>query len=161
MRKVMKKINFYCTHVSAVTLAALMLLTVTDVFLRFAFNKPVPGAFEMTEILIPVMVLFAAAYAHNFGDHVVIDIIYVKLPKVARWIISLVSTLIYLAIVVLICWRIYIHSGNLRIIGAETSQLHIPHWPVLLIGSIGMLMFVVTLIADLIFIIKDRGVLGE
>ena len=161
MRKIVKKVNFYLAHLSGVALFLLMLLTVADVVLRFTLNRPIPGAFEITEVVIPLMVLFAAAHAHDNGDHVVIDIIYERLPYIPKWIISFISTLIYLAIVVLIGWRLYVHSGNLRLFGAGTSQLQIPHWPILLLGTVAMVGYVVSLILQLFYLIWDRRVLGS
>ena len=143
-------------------LLALLLLTVADVFLRRFFNYPIRGSYELTaEILIPLMVFLAGAHAHDYGDHVVVDIIYEKLPFLAKWIISLIGHLIYLGLIVLLCWRLFVHSGNLREVGAWTSQLEIRTWPILFIGAISMLGYIVSLVFELGAIIFKREVLGS
>ena len=43
-------------------LMVMMSLTVVDVFLRFVFNKPIVGAYEMSEFMMVILVFFALAY---------------------------------------------------------------------------------------------------
>ena len=162
MRKFSKKINYYCTHAGALVLLALLLLTVADVFMRYVFNTPIRGSYELTaEILIPLSVFLAGAHAHDSGDHVVVDIIYEKLPFIAKWVISMLGHLVYLLIIALLCWRLFVHSNSLREVSAWTSQLEIPTWPVLLIGAIAMLGYVLSLLFELGAIIIKREVLGN
>ena len=140
---------------------ALMLLTVADVFMRYVFNSPIRGSFELTEMMIPLMVFLGCAHTHDNGDHVVIDVIYEKLPRAPKWIVSIISQLIYLAVMSLMCWRYYIHSGNLRATNAWSSQLEIPHWPILLLGAVATLGYVASLLLDMGAIIFKKEVLGN
>jgi len=62
MRKVLKKIGACSRYIAAFTLAALLLLTVLDVFLSNAFLIFIPGVFGLTKVLLPIIVFFAAAH---------------------------------------------------------------------------------------------------
>jgi TRAP-type C4-dicarboxylate transport system permease small subunit len=56
-------------------LLAMMLLTVVDVVARYVFNRPVRGAFEVTELMLLVLI-FAGLPLVSFADeHAVMDFI--------------------------------------------------------------------------------------
>jgi len=161
LRKVTKKINVYCAHGSAVLLFFLLVMTVADVLLRFLFNSPIRGSFELTEITIPLLVLLSTAHGHDSGDHVVVDFLYEMLPFVGKKIASIFTHLIYLALIILMCWRLFIYSGQLRETNSTTSLLEVQLWPILLIGSIAMLGYIASLIVELGAFIFKKEVLGN
>jgi TRAP-type C4-dicarboxylate transport system permease small subunit len=56
-------------------LLVMMLLTVVDVVARYAFNRPLRGAFEVTELML-VILIFAGLPLVSFADeHAVMDFI--------------------------------------------------------------------------------------
>ena len=56
-------------------LLAMMLLTVVDVVARYVFNRPLRGAFEVTELML-VVLIFAGLPLVSFSDeHAVMDFI--------------------------------------------------------------------------------------
>ena len=56
-------------------LLAMMLLTVVDVVARYVFSRPVRGAFEITELML-VVLIFAGLPLVSFSDeHAVMDFI--------------------------------------------------------------------------------------
>jgi len=62
MRHVLKPIADYSIFAAAFTLAALLLLTVTDVFLSFAFLIFIPGVFVLTKVMLSAIVFFAVVH---------------------------------------------------------------------------------------------------
>src|SRR5215475_12067092 len=61
--------------VAALALVILMLITVTDVFLRYLFNNPVRGSYDMVESMLLVLVFNGMAAGFFMRRHVVIDLI--------------------------------------------------------------------------------------
>ena len=60
---------------ASVILLAMMLLTVVDVVARYVFSRPVRGAFEITELML-VVLIFAGLPLVSFSDeHAVMDFI--------------------------------------------------------------------------------------
>ena len=56
-------------------LLGMMLLTVVDVVGRYVFNRPVRGAFEVTELML-VVLIFAGLPLVSYGDeHAVMDFV--------------------------------------------------------------------------------------
>ena len=62
----LNKLSRFLSHlllaVGASMLTAMMFLTVTDVILRYIFNRPLAGAFEMAEYMMAVLVSFGIVY---------------------------------------------------------------------------------------------------
>ena len=159
MRNVIKAINKCANYISAFVLACLMLLIVADIFLRNVFFFFIPGVFELTQILLSVIVFMAVAYAHDNKEHVVIDVVYDLLPRGGKWILSLLSSVVFLALNVVVGW--YVLQFAIAQIGRgdHTSTLGVPLWPMSMLGALGMFLFCLSVIGDIIYIIKDKGVL--
>lgn len=81
---------------------AIMLIMTGDVILRYIFNDPILWAYDATEYLMLGFTYFALAYAEYRGDHVNIDMIFVRLRKKTQTILNLINRLIMLVIAVLI-----------------------------------------------------------
>ena len=160
MRAVIKKINATAQYISCIALMFLMFMTVIDVFWRQLLGKSLSGVFELTPLCLTLIVFFAVAYANDHKEHVVIDVLYDALPRMGKKIFSYISTLICLAIVGLMCWQVLQYAIVLMGNGAATSSLKIPMWPVAMLATIGIFTYILSLIGDLILLIKG-GVLSN
>ena len=159
MRNVIKRVSKSANYISGFVLAILMFLIVADIILRNTLFIFIPGVFELTQILLTMIVFFAVAYAHDNGEHVVIDVIYENMPRLGKWIFSLLSSMLYLGINAVLTWYV-MQFGVAQIArGDYTSTLQVPLWPISMLGAVGMLLYCCSVIGDLIYIIKDRGVL--
>ena len=56
-------------------LLTMMLLTFVDVVGRYVFNRPLPGAFEMTELLLLVLIFAGLPLVVHADEHAVMDFI--------------------------------------------------------------------------------------
>ena len=160
MQKAFKKINATVQYISGASIVILMLMTVVDVFWRQLLGKPLSGVFELTPILLTLIVFFAVAYANDHKEHVVIDILYDALPKIGRKIFSYICTIINMAIVAVMFWQVVNYGLQLISRNAATSSLHIPMWPFSILAAVGILCYFLSLLNDLIFLIKG-GVLSN
>lgn len=160
MRNTIKRINYYVQYVAGFTLIGLMCLTVADVILRRFFNDPIGGSYELTCVLLTFIVFFGVGYAQDFKEHVVIDFVYDLLPRKGRRIVSYISTILYLAVVILIIVVVFNYGIKLIDTHATTAILKIPHWPIVLIAVLGLIGYALSVIGDLLFL-KEGGVLSH
>lgn len=68
----------------AVCLFILMLLTTLDVIGRYFFNEPLPGAFEMTELLMVLVIFGALPIVTEQRRHIVVDVLDFAFPERMR-----------------------------------------------------------------------------
>ena len=94
--------------VASAILLAMMLLTVTDVVARYVFSRPVRGAFEVTELMLLVLI-FAGLPLVSFSDeHAVMDFIDRLLSsRGQRWLERLVQAAcaVFMFLLTWLVWR--------------------------------------------------------
>jgi TRAP-type C4-dicarboxylate transport system permease small subunit len=56
-------------------LLAMMLLTFVDVVGRYVLNRPVPGAFEVTELMLLVLIFAGLPLVTHAGEHALMDFV--------------------------------------------------------------------------------------
>src|SRR3990170_6620609 len=62
-------------------LMAMMCLTFVDVVARYVFNRPIRGAFEVTELLLLVLIFAGLPLVSHADEHVTMDFI-------DRWLLA-------------------------------------------------------------------------
>jgi TRAP-type transport system small permease protein len=120
------KIETTCGYLAGAALFAIMALTFFDVLGRKFLDNSIPGALELTEFLM-VVVIFAALPLVTFkNEHVVFDsfdhLLSPTMAQVQRWLIGITCLLMMLGLAYLM-WR----TGDKFAQNGETSaQLSIP-----------------------------------
>ena len=83
--KVLTKIIYYLSQafnvLAYICFFGVMIFIVTDVMLRFIFNSPILGAYEIVEQLMLCGVFASFAYAQIKGAHIHVTMVIAKLPK--------------------------------------------------------------------------------
>jgi TRAP-type C4-dicarboxylate transport system permease small subunit len=127
-------------YVAIGLVVVLMLLTVSDVFLRFAFNSPITGTMEMTEFLL-VCLLLGMAPCALARRHIRVDAVVNRLRPRVQAILDVILYTAGLGMVAILTWRGYMQSLHVLDYGAISSMLHIPNFPfyVVLVVSFAML----------------------
>src|SRR5262245_32976512 len=125
-----------CGWVGSACLAAMMLLTVSDVVLRAAFNRPVRGTYELVELLLCVTFFVALPAVFLRDEHIVVDSIDRYFPRAVPGLRRL-AALIAVAMLALMTWQGAIRARDALSFGDVTSDLSLPrilYWIPLLFG---------------------------
>ena len=125
----MKRAQTLFGLVAAVALFAMMVLTFADVVGRRFFDNSLPGAVELTEIFMMLMIFFALPLASIAGEHIVFDLLDRVLPaRVLQWQKLLshgLTTLIFAGA----AWVVAERAARTMEYGDITSRLEITLWP--------------------------------
>jgi TRAP-type transport system small permease protein len=115
--------------VASVILLAMMFLTVVDVVARYAFNRPLRGAFEVTELMLLVLI-FAGLPLVSFSDeHATMDFIDRILgPRLQRWLERAVQ-LTNAAFMFLLMWLVWGKADRIWAYRDSTDVLRIVYGP--------------------------------
>ena len=116
---------------AALALFSMMIVNFVDVVGRSVLNRPLPGATELTEILVAATVCCALPSLTLQGRHVTIDVLDYLLPDIARAALSAAASLIGFAFFSVVAWRMWIEGGKTARFGGMTPLLEIPMAPVL------------------------------
>lgn len=115
--------------VASIILLAMMALTVVDVVARYLFSRPLRGAFEVTELMLLVLI-FAGLPLVSFSDeHAVMDFIDRLLgPRGQRWLqrsVQVVNT----AFMFLLTWLMWRKADKIWGYRDATDVLRIVYGP--------------------------------
>ena len=148
-RETIRKAIVALNSVSQVALTLMMLLTATDVILRYIFNSPIIFAQEVTELLLVVLVSLGLSYCAIDKEHVNVDVLAGKLSK--RWlaIFDSFNGLITLGFFLLIVWRSFVHMDGLAEGGITSLILFIPVFPFVGLIGVGFGLFTIVILMDL------------
>ena len=110
-------------------LLAMMLLTFVDVVARYLFNRPVRGAFEVTELML-VVLIFAGLPLVSFADeHPLMDFIDRFLPPGARRLLERSVQALCAAVMFLLARLIWLKADRIWAYRDATDVLRIVYGP--------------------------------
>lgn len=128
-----------CGWLSAVFLAAMMLLTVADVVLRAVASYPIRGSFELVELLLACTFFFALPAAFLRREHIVVDMVDTIWPSAVP-VLERISALLAVVVMAVMAWQGAILANDMLTFGDVTSDLSLPkiiYWVPVLAGIAG------------------------
>ncbi len=114
---------------STVCLALMMFLTALDVGLRYLFNSPIPGALEVVEYMMALIVPFALTITAFERAHIGVELVMDRFPKRFRACVACVTNLMVLALYALITWQSFLFIFQQHDSGMTSAVLLIPQYP--------------------------------
>ncbi|MCX5810056.1 MAG: TRAP transporter small permease [Deltaproteobacteria bacterium] len=135
--------------IGGVVLTLMMLITVTDVILRFV-GKPITGTYELVFLGGAVVIACAIPQTSWEGGHVNVDFVLGYLPGIVSKIITVVTRLMGMAFFVLLGWNLIALGTNLYSKEEVSLTLHVPIYPVAYVLGICAFVECLVLLSDLI-----------
>ena len=115
---------------AAVTLFAIMWLTVVDVVSRDVFNISITGLFEITEILMGVLVFAGVPIVTANQGHVSVTLLDPWVGPRLRVVQKVAINLLCMTVLVIFAWRLWLVAERLAEYNDVTLFAHIPLAPV-------------------------------
>ena len=109
----------------------MMLLTFVDVVLRYFFNSPIKGGFEVTEMMMAVLIFAGLPLVSRSNEHVTIDAFDRFFPDAFRRAMHVVIHLVCAAALAGMAWLLYRKAGSFAEIGDVTrfpTARHLCSW---------------------------------
>ncbi len=110
-------------------LMAMMLLTVVDVVARYVFNRPLAGAFEVTELMLLVLIFAGLPLVTYADEHAVMDFIDRLLSPRAQTLLQRGVQLASAAVMFLLTWLIWLKADRIWAYRDATDVLRIVYGP--------------------------------
>ncbi len=144
-----KKLTQFLIAIGALMLALMMFLTAADVALRYAFNRPLAGAFELVEYMMAILVPFSIAYCAQQKGHVAVDFIMGRFSKKTGNVVDLITTFITMVFAIIIAWQNTLYFFEVKASGLTSSVLLIPAYPFIAPTAIAFATFALILVVHL------------
>jgi TRAP-type C4-dicarboxylate transport system permease small subunit len=104
-------------------------LTTADVVLRYWFNAPITGAFELTEVMLAALIFAALPLTTNRDLHVTVDVVDAALPPGGRRLLRVTGDLVAAGALGVFAWRLAVQALRLGAEGTTTFSLAVPMAP--------------------------------
>lgn len=117
-------------------LVCLMAVTGLDVIGRYMLNAPLPGAFELTELLLGALIFAALPLVSRSAGHVDVDIVTSFLPRGVQHALAFLIAAISAATLCFFAWRLMILGNSQLMDGAHSESLHVPFAPFAYFGAL-------------------------
>ncbi len=110
-------------------LMAMMLLTVVDVVARYVFNRPLAGAFEVTELMLVVLIFAGLPLVTYADEHAVMDFVDRLLGPRAQAVLERAVQLLSAAVMFLLTWLMWLKADRIWAYRDATDVLRIVYGP--------------------------------
>lgn len=113
-----------------ISLTALVLITVVDVFGRYLLGIPLPGTSEITEIILGLLIYIGLPYISKKEEHISVSLISNYLPNNLKIFHKILINFIVTLLLLVIARQLYLHGIDLKSYQEVTTFLEIPKAPI-------------------------------
>ncbi len=146
----MRRFDNLLHYVAGLSLLGVLSLTIVDIVGRSFFNNPVPGTVEVTAAVLVVIVYLGLAHSEDMGDHITVDLLYVRAsPRAQRWM-NLVTRALSLVVLLLVAWQLVGFARRQAGGGFTTAVLKWPTWPFVVVAAFGSLLYAIAVLNKII-----------
>lgn len=147
---IVKKITQVLIAIGAAMLALMMFLTAVDVGMRYAFNRPIAGAYELAEYMMAILVPFSIAYCAQQKGHVAVEIIMERFSRKTGYVVDILTTFVTFIFVVILAWQNVVYFFEVKGSGLTSAVLLIPAYPFIAPVAIGFAVLALILLVHLL-----------
>jgi TRAP-type C4-dicarboxylate transport system permease small subunit len=137
----MKAINFLsriASYIASVTVGVIMMLTVTDVFMRYIFARPITGSTEMTEFMMAILIVSIVPTAIA-NRHIRVDILMERLTPKGQALFDAITIFIGSWLVIILGWRAFMACLFMIHNDVRSPTLDVPIYPFYVIMAMGFI----------------------
>ena len=125
-------------------------VTVADVFLKYVFSRPIAGAYDVIESLLPVVIFHGLPSTLLRRQNIVIDLVdHVAGPRRTRLLMALADA-VMLAMLALIAWAMVAPALQALDYGDRKLELGLPVYIVWIAAILGIVGCVIVALAMLV-----------
>ena len=107
----------------------MMMLTVTDVILRY-LGRPITGTYELMSYGGALVAGFAIAQTSLDGAHVNVDMLTEAVSERGKNFLMIFNRILGVGIFVLLAWALFLKGNSLYQTGEVSLTLRVPYYPV-------------------------------
>jgi TRAP-type transport system small permease protein len=123
---------------AAIFLAAVTILTFAAVMSRYLFSYGIPDSYDISSLLLGVLIFWGIAVASYRGDHITVDLLWSSVGPRARRAIDVFADLVSLGAMIIFTYMIAYKVFDTYTADIRTFDMRTPTWPFFLLAWIGL-----------------------
>lgn len=153
--KIVDNINEYVGRATSFIIPIIMLIVSLEVVMRYVFDSPTIWAWDINIQLFALVVFLGGGYTFLKKGHVNIDILYGRLSSKGQAVLDIITAPIFFLFMGILLWKL----GGMALQSVEEGEvmstiLAPPIYPLKILVTIGVLLFLLQGIASLLQSIK-------
>ena len=112
-------------------------LNVLNIGGRYLFRAPVKFTYELTGLLMVLLISLGWPHTTHVKGHVSVDILTSRLPQGVKRVLELITLLMGLCSFIVMTWSSVVTAMDFYRLGNATDLLHVPWGPVALLMALG------------------------
>ena len=134
----------------AVILVVMTVMTFADVVGRYAFNSPIVGAVETTELFMGVIVYLGMAMTTHSRGHISVDLLTANVGPQARRVMAVFADLISVVFVSFLSWELWRVARRTLDSNLLTQVWEVPVYPAAYVMAAASSVMVLVLVLQLL-----------
>jgi C4-dicarboxylate transporter DctQ subunit len=143
--------------IAGLFLAAITVLVFVSAIGRYVFAAPIPDAFDVSRLMLGVVILWGFASVGYRGAHIKVDLVAEVLPARVRRGLDVLGALVLLLFTVLLAWKLADRLASAFASHEATMDLRLPVWPWLAVIWLGALASAFTIAARIVLMLRPDG----
>lgn len=144
--RIVKTVSWFANGLGAIALTIMMLLILTDVLMRYLFNRPVQGCLELVEFTMALAIALGMAYTGVRKGHIAVELVLSRFSPRVQATFDIFHFLIATVLFLFMSWKT---AQQALVVGKHhvtTSVLAIPVYPFICVlsfcaGLLGLVFF--------------------
>ncbi|MBN2402447.1 MAG: TRAP transporter small permease [Spirochaetes bacterium] len=153
---IVKKVDYFLNTIAEFFLVIMVLLTVTDVLLRYFGSSAITGTYELVAIMGGIVIAFAVPQTSWDRGHVFVDFLIENRTPAVKNTIYIITRIIGIVVMFFLSWNLMKKGMHLQKAGEVSMTLHVPFYPWCYAFAVCFFIVGITLVAD-IFKIFNGG----
>ncbi len=142
---------------ASASLFAMILLTCLDVSMRYFFNRPIAGTYDVVSLMGAIIASFAMPYTMLEKGHVAVEILVMRLSRSKQLIIETATHTVAIVLSLVLVWQCIALAIDMKAAGEVTPTLLIPFYPIVYCMAVCFFVLSFAILVNLLSIWLKRG----
>jgi len=138
--KIISPVSLYLAYIGSAVLALLVLMLIYTIIARRAFNAPLMGSFELTELCLVVIIFTILAFDSLKHESMIVELVVNLFPERSRLVLAPIILLLSVSMLALLSWQLFSQGQRVQGFHQTTRILQIPIFPFLYLAAFGVLL---------------------
>jgi len=137
-----------CT-IGAIALTLMAAILGTGIVSRYLFNKPIPGVYDLVQLLLIWVVFLSLSFTQKEERHIRVEIILRRLAPKTKIYFDIAATIVGFVLCLLMSWQTAMLAWNSVMIQEYwPGLLRVPIYPSKIVLSIGVFLLAIRFLLD-------------
>jgi TRAP-type C4-dicarboxylate transport system permease small subunit len=155
--KTVTRLSDFFNMIASAALMLMMVLSCADIFMRYLFNRPITGTYDVVGLSGAVLVSFALPYTMLKKGHVAVELLVQSLSRGKQLVIETFSHLLGISLFLVMVWQAILLSRDMKAAGEVTPTVHLPFYPIVYCMALCFFILSLAIVVNLLHVWTKRA----